>query len=155
MKWMKRIILVVLLLGTAGALYYILVIRRSNPNLKNATPDYTVTMPDLFKEITANDSSAKLKYINKVVQITGNVKELLINDSTATVNLGDSASSSLIICQIDNRNKDNIAAIKPNTTITIKGKFAAIKNQNTDPTFADMGIDLGTNIDVNFCAVMK
>ncbi len=150
MKWLKRIVIAVVILGIAGFLVWKFFITAPNPNLKDKKADFTVSATDLFKEISSGDTMVKTKYIDKIISITGNIKNLIPGDSTV-VNLGDTTSMSTIQCQIDPRNNDAAKMLKENTSVTIKGKFAGIDGDISDPLMAE----LGTTIVLNFCAVEK
>jgi hypothetical protein len=154
MKWLKRILVVVLLLAIAGFLVWKYVINRNIANNKDAKPDYTISMQDLLKEFSNNDSATSKKYIGKLISVTGNVKEVLMSDSATTINLGDTSSNNTIVCQIDARNNAAAKLVKPNTQITVKGELAGINNQNTDPLFAGMGVSLGTDFVFKYCSIV-
>jgi tRNA_anti-like len=150
MKWLKRIAIAIVILGIAGFLVWKFVINAPNPNLKDKKADFTVSAIDLFKEISSGDTMVKTKYIDKIISITGNIKNIIPGDSTV-INLGDTTSMSTIQCQIDPRNNEAAKALKENTMVTIKGKFAGIDGDISDPLMAE----LGTTIVLNFCTVDK
>jgi hypothetical protein len=156
MRKLKFVIIALLVIGAAGLAVWKFYIKKPVSSIKNVQPDFTITMQDLFKEAAANDSATKVKYIDKIVSVKGMVKEVLANDSASVINLGDSTSENLIKCQIFKEDNDEtVKNLKPNTIITIKGRFAGLQNQSADPTLAEMGIALGTDIEMKYCAIIQ
>jgi hypothetical protein len=150
MKWLKRILIAVIVLGIAGFLVWKFIINAPNPNLKDKKVDFTISANDLFKEISSGDTLIKTKYIDKIISVTGNIKNIMPSDSTV-INIGDTTSMSTIQCQIDPRNNEAAKVLKENTVVTIKGKFAGIDGDISDPLMAE----LGTTIVLNFCSIEK
>jgi flagellar basal body-associated protein FliL len=155
-KWHK-IVLVLLVLGAIAGVLIWKWANKPNPNLKNATPDATVTTAALLKEFSDNDSLAQKKYLGKVVEVNGIIKKMVASDSAAVLNLGDTTGMSVVQCQLDVRNNADAKTLKEGDMVTVKGKLAGFTRQEADGALAELldGAELGTDVVLNFCAVIK
>jgi cytoskeletal protein RodZ len=146
MKLVKKLLGVLVVMGIIGFLVWKFYINADNKNLKNSKADFAIGTTQLIKEIDASDTGINKKYLDKIIEISGNVKSVEPSDSATLVTFGDTTSNTIIQCQIDARNNSLAAAIKPNTNVTIKGKVAGI-SKDSDPILAD----LGATMVMNFC----
>lgn len=77
-------------------------------DLKSEKPEFTTTATSIFEEFTTNSDSATKKYINKAVEISGEVTA--VKDSTITLN-------EKVNCQLQTLSKAKIGE-----KVTIKGR---------------------------------
>ena len=113
--WPKKILLklLLLILPVAIALGAFTQIKQSqmNENVDKTSAlksDYSVMADALIKEFLVSDSVANLKYINKIVEVTGIISELNCTDTTATLNFADSTGSYTIF----DFEKEQVPAVK-------------------------------------------
>lgn len=95
-------IVVLLLLG------YNYVMTGGGRDLKSEKPEFTTTATSIFDEFSANSANATKKYINKALEISGEVTA--VKDSTITLN-------EKVNCQLQ-----MLAKSKIGEKVTIKGR---------------------------------
>lgn len=118
----KKIILIVFLLlavaGGTGLYYYYKPVSR----LENVTPDFTTDAKNLFSEFEMNEEAATQKYLGKVIELSGNVKNTAVADSekyNVTIESGDELSG--ILCEVNAAANPSVKELKAGDNIRIKG----------------------------------
>lgn len=116
----KRIIfgvLVIIAVNVAGGLYY--VFQYSKIHHRDAATEQAIVIPatQLVNDFQANEKSANLKYLNKVVQISGTVLKQgkdQAKNTTLTIKSGDPFAN--IFCTLKSKNnltgKDSVIVVK-------------------------------------------
>ena len=80
---MKKIILLILLLGMAAGIYgWFFIYNKPHTNYEKKAADYTLTAQQLFTRFTENP---KTKYTGKVLIISGTAQKTEDNDTLVTV----------------------------------------------------------------------
>jgi len=125
MKKFLKIGLIVAAIGLVvglSVLYY--VFNKPHRNVKGEAPAFTMTAEALYTEYSTNEDASNTKYINKVLQITGNIAEVSIGTSETTITLVDAMAG--VGCALDStvaiEMKDKIKALKQGDKVTLKGK---------------------------------
>jgi hypothetical protein len=136
---------IVLVLG-AAAIYAYREYNRTNVNLVEVAPDFTVEATALVDEFLANDSVAYNKYRNKILVVQGIVKGVDKVDGDCTVVLGDTVEmSSSVRCLLDSAHVAAGSAFKRGNRVTIKGAITGFKKDDT-------GL-LGSDVELTRCVV--
>jgi tRNA_anti-like len=153
-KWHK--ILIVLILAGVIAGYFVWKwANKPNKDYKNVTAKETLTMQALMQQLESGDSATLKKYTTEgyLIAVKGTVKNFIASDSSSTINLGDSTSRGAIQCQMDARHNEDVKALAPGATITVKGVVAGIKKQESGDAISELlgDVSLGTDIIMNFC----
>jgi hypothetical protein len=103
-----------------------------------------------FKEImdkTSNDTSSLNHLVNELVSVKGVIKKIIKDSASTTVELGDTSSTSSIICQIDSRHQASCSFLKEGQPVCIKGKIAGFE--------LDLDLGLGNTMQMNYCSLEK
>lgn len=116
----KKSILVLTILAialSAFAVWYFIIYEGEN-NRRDPSKEQgiLITPQSIIQEFQTNEEAANKKYLNKVVEITGDVEKLETNESGSTVILKTNFEESAISCRL----KDN-QKVKNFSTITVKG----------------------------------
>ena len=83
--------------------------------------DYTVNAPDLIREFAANDSTANIKYREKIIVINGVVSDVeRLSDSSTNFRFSDTTGSYAIF-SFDKMQLEKIKNIKTGDRISLKG----------------------------------
>lgn len=143
-KWLK-VLLVLVLIGAFSTWIVLKYVNTPNIDYSNTKSDINLTYTALLKETKANDTLTVKKYINKLIAITGPIKEIKNDSSGCVLQIGDTTDLSSIVCQMDNRHNSDFKTIKPGQIITIKGKITGANNDEL----------LGTTVEMNFCVLHK
>ena len=142
--FMRRILLLIVLIIIAFLAWYSFKeYNRTNKDLKAQTADVTINAPDLISAFEKDSSKANKTYIDKIVAVTGNVKKIDADGNPVIIFLSNENQMSSVKCSMDSTHASDYKAIKPGTTITIKGKCTG---GQTDDLF-------GTDVTLNFCVL--
>ena len=143
----KKAIIVFLLLAAIVAAYIgYREYNRANVDLSAVEADLTVEAGELIREFETNDSLANNKYLNKILSVSGNIKQIDTTDDHYTIILGDTTAMSSVRCSLDSNYRSGISGLKPGTKIKVKGAITGFKKD-------DLGI--GSDIELNRCIIEK
>ncbi|MFL5742625.1 MAG: OB-fold protein [Flavisolibacter sp.] len=142
---MKRtiLIIVVLVIGLA-AWYGYKLYSDKNPDLKNSDPDFTLDAAALIQAFNKDSAAASKQYINKIVLVKGTISKL---DTSGVVALGTAGEMSTVECNMDKRHKEDLAAIKEGSDVSVKGRCTGFKSETM------LDVNLGTTVEMNFCVI--
>lgn len=143
----KKIIWSVILIVVAGgALYGYKEYSRTNKDLSRTRADISASAADLVREYESNDAAANTKYLGKIIDVTGSVKEVTKDEGGYfTIVLGDTAGLSSVRCAMDSSHQDDAARVSNGSSVMIRG---ACTGFNKD----DMG--LGSDVILNRCVLV-
>jgi len=79
---MKKILILFTILFIISGFIWFYVFHKPKPNYKKATPDYTVTAKQLYKEYTSGNGN---KFTGKVIAVSGIADNIENSDSIITV----------------------------------------------------------------------
>ena len=148
MRKKPLIIISIVLVLAAVAIYAYREYHRTNTNLVEVAPDYTVEATALVNEFLANDTAAYNKYRNKILAVQGMVKAVDNVDGDCTVVLGDTVEmASSVRCLLDSAHAATGSSFKRGNRVTIKGAITGFKKDDT-------GL-LGSDVELNRCVVEK
>jgi len=144
----KIIIICVLLVMAAVAIYAYREYHRTNANLTSVEADYTMQATELANEFVSNDSVADNKYRNKILAVQGVVKGVDKSEGDCTIVLGDTTDMAPSVrCILDSAHAASGAAFKRGDRVIIKGAITGFKKDET-------GL-LGSDVELNRCVVDK
>jgi hypothetical protein len=116
-----RYILVFLILALIAAVAaWIYIFRESKPDVASRKTEITIDAPKLLRDFEINEDSANLKYVNKIVQVTGTVSSIAKDNLGYSVYLKEKDAISGIVCSFDVASFDSLR-ILPGAIINVKG----------------------------------
>ena len=119
---------------------------RTNKDVSNVKADIKITAKELIHQYEANDSSADKKYSGKIIEVSGNIKDIKKDEAGYyTVVLGDTANMSSVRCSMDTVHRQDAAMLMPGSSATVRGYCTGF---NKD----DMG--LGSDVILNRCVIV-
>ena len=98
--YMKKLILVVLILGCISAVVYYNW-NRKNASIESVEPAFTTTSGLLYTSFEADEVAANNQYLNKVVEVKGKVRELKKESNGDFVVTLDGSDMFGVICRMD------------------------------------------------------
>lgn len=105
-------------LSAVGVWYYAFVYSKYHHRDAANEQAFVVTAADIAKEYQANEQGANSKYLDKALEVTGEVMETGKNqEGKITVALKTKDIMTTVFCTL----KDSVANIQPDQKITIKG----------------------------------
>lgn len=138
---------VIILLVLIGVMYAWREYNRTVKNLDAVKADMEVKAATLITAFAKDEKAAYERYRNKILLVTGTVKQADTNEGIVTVVLGDADSYDAVRCIIDSSYAVQAAALPVNKTIAIKGAFTGYKKDET-------GL-LGSDVEMNRCVLIE
>ena len=146
---MKRIILIVVLLIIAvGVWYAIKMYREQTPDIVNKNPDVVINATDLLNAFNKDTAAARKQYVDKIIEVTGNVKRI---DTTGSVVLGDEGSASEVTVGLDRRHLKDYQKLKTGSVAVVQGVCSGYDKANGD----DLLASLGTTVELRSAGVKE
>lgn len=148
---MKRKILyvVIILIVAAGIIGYRLYSKQT-PDVVKQEPQVSVSAAELVAAFEKDTAAASQRFLDKVVQVSGNVKSV---DTSGAVVLGEEGSGSEVVIGLDRRYKADAAKLKAGTVATLQGVCSGYTSGSTDP--ADMLASLGTTVQLRSAGIKE
>lgn len=125
---MKKLFKIGLILFGIGLLSgigtYIYVFHKPHRNIAKEKPAYVLEAKELYTDFSNDETSSYEKYGNKVLQVTGKVADISINENSATIVILDEMEG--INCAFDSaafvKNHDMLMKIKAGDNVEVKGQ---------------------------------
>jgi hypothetical protein len=149
---MKKVGLIVLILvaiaGITGLFFWF----QPTAKIADGNADFTLSIEDLVNEgIETNDSLFNSKYVDKIIQFSGDVSSIKIDDSQSEIKLDVNTDETVIVrAAFDPSQNNDLQNIKEKDSVTCQCKFNGISLPD-DPD------DLLSEIIVSFsrCSIKK
>ncbi len=123
---------------------------RTNKDLSKIKAEITISALDLISAFEVSDSLTNKKFIDKIIEVTGNVKVLEKDDTGGyTIVLGDVSSLSSVRCLADSNHRSDASLLQQNSTITIRGMCTGFKKNEL------LGENLGSDVELTRCILIK
>jgi hypothetical protein len=150
---MKRIILVVVVLIIAvGGWYAYKMYQQTTPDVVNRKPDVSVTSKELLDAFANDTAAARKQYVDKIVEVTGNVKKI---DTTGSIVLGEEESASEITVGLDRRHLKDYEKLKLGSPAIVQGICTGSTNQSNNSDPDDLLAGLGTTVELRSAGVKE
>jgi len=96
-------------------------------SLIKAKPDYIFNATNFFDTYEADEKQSDSLYIDRIIQVTGPVAEILQEEGQKyTLILRDGMSFSGINCSMDEQFRSEVTNLKPGDAVTIRGVCAGM-----------------------------
>ena len=122
-KTLYSIIFVIVLLG----MICIYIFFKPEKNLLKLKPDYTLTAIELFNEYSTNEEAANTKFLGKIIQVNGTIREINTEDSIYTIVILETEDVfSGVNCVLSDRYASKRKDISTGSEATIKGECSGM-----------------------------
>lgn len=122
MKGKKNYIAIALiLLVTIGLVAAFNMYNKPHVNIKRAKADVIVTAQGLLESYQNDETLANANYVNKVVEVSGEIHEIKIENGNSIIVLKDADIMSTILCHMAPEENLKVLKLKKEGTITVKG----------------------------------
>jgi hypothetical protein len=116
-----RYILVFLVLAfIAAAAAWVYTFRKSETNVASDKTEVTIKAQELLRAYEMNEDSAKMKYYDKVIVVSGTVSSVSKDSSGFSVYLKEKEAISGVLCRFDISGYDS-ARVIPGAQLSVKG----------------------------------
>ncbi len=119
----KKIIILsagILIVAVAVFITWKWVFREAKTNVSSQKADISIDAATLVQNFETNEDSANVKYLNKIISISGIVDNLKENEDNITVYVKNPDDMSGVMCSFDKTTIDP-ASLKPGDKVKIKG----------------------------------
>ena len=117
-----KIAITFVIVVTAIGYYAYYEFNRTNDSLKNKQPAYVVSPSMIIDEFSKNSTTALQKYVDKVIEVEGQVKNIETTEkSDVTIVLGEENSMSSLRFSLDSNETKEVNTIKINAKVRLKG----------------------------------
>jgi hypothetical protein len=122
---MKRILLLLLaLIGIGGAVAYYQW-NKPRQNMSTAKTDVAIDAAALFAEYNGDEGAGNAKYLDKVMAVTGKVKEVTNDEGSVKVSL-DAGGDFGVRCELSSTNPNVRTQFSPGENVTFKGTCSGL-----------------------------
>lgn len=146
---MKRTVLIIVLLVIAlGAWYAYSRYQEKTPDVVNKKPDVVTSAKELLEAFNKDTASARKKFVDKIIEVTGTVKRI---DTTGSVVLGDEGNASEVTIGLDRRHIEDYKKIRIGEIAKFQGVCSGYEKGNGD----DLLASLGTTVELRSAGVKE
>jgi len=125
---MNKIFKIILILGAFGIFsataIYLYVFHKPHRNIAKETPAYVVKAPEFYSEFSSNETAAYEKYGNQVVQVSGEVVDISMSETSTSIVLLDEMEG--IACAFDSlgmaKQLNHLMSINVGDNVNLKGQ---------------------------------
>jgi hypothetical protein len=126
---MKKLLKIAIILGVTGivaaALVWKFYVNKPHEDIDNATPTYSLTTEEIWKQYNTDLKAADSLYTGKVIELTGNLSRVDKTDTLVSVIFVMDADSMFgdktISCQMYQKHNEESVALTPGSKVKIKG----------------------------------
>jgi hypothetical protein len=118
----KKVLYGVIVIGLAGALYGLYLFYKAPESTHDQKTDFTLTASKLAEEYDADELMANEKYLDKILEVSGKVIEIQIEDSNPTITLETGNPLSNVTASFYPDEVPKLSNIRVGDEILIKGK---------------------------------
>ena len=146
---MKRTVLIIVLLVIAlGAWYAYSRYQEKTPDIVNKKPDVVTSAKELLEAFNKDTASARKKFVDKIIEVTGTVKRI---DTTGSVVLGDEGNASEVTIGLDRRHIEDYKKIRTGEIAKFQGVCSGYEKGGGD----DLLASLGTTVELRSAGVKE
>lgn len=82
---------------------------------------FKLSVSDLVNAFSVDEAQANATYSGKIVEVHGTLKEMILNDSTLILLMGDSTQMTGVSCYLQKDQKDKYTTLKRGEQVNVKG----------------------------------
>ena len=123
---MKKVLLIIFILAVVGASTAWYLYNKPVADMNDLNAEYTLSASELFNSFNENEDSANAKYLGKIVEISGTIRELKSDEEGETVILETDDMIFGVNCALSSGQESNFKKLKTGTNINIKGECTGI-----------------------------
>ncbi len=123
--WLKKILIAGGILLVAGAAIAWYLFNLKFDDTKTVKADYTVNAAAFLNEFKPDDSTANVKYKDKIIVVNGRVSETeAAADASINIKITDTLTDNYIIFSFQDQSLNEAKKIKAGDSVSIKGSFS-------------------------------
>lgn len=118
---MKKILLFLFILAIGGGAYGIYMYNKPHKNMQRQAADFELSAPKLYSDFENDESAANTKYLDKIIQVTGAVREIIKEEDKVSIILEAGSLLGGITCELDDHSQHDISEISEGDQLSLKG----------------------------------
>jgi len=117
----KKILITVLALGILGAFVAYKMYNKPHVNVAQSKSDIILTANQILNDFSSDETTANLKYLEKIIEISGVVSEAKVEKEKGIITLQTNDDFGSVLCHLSTKSTAKIGALKEGESITVKG----------------------------------
>lgn len=117
----KRIIIGILVLGIIGAFVGYKMYNKPHVDVSEASADITISANKILEEFSSDETTANSKYLEKIIEVKGEVLELKTVKGLGIVTLKTNDDFGSVLCHLSEEATKKINSLTQGQIISIKG----------------------------------
>ncbi|MBU3012110.1 OB-fold putative lipoprotein [Polaribacter vadi] len=117
----KKIILVILILGIVGAIIGYKTYNKPHLNIVATKADFNVSANKIIEDFSTDETTANSKYLEKIIAIKGIISDIKIEKEKGIITLKTNDDFASILCHLSEEATNKMSDLKVGESITIKG----------------------------------
>lgn len=109
--------LILLIAVVAGVLMY----NKPHRAVQGEDPDFKLSVSELVTPFSTDETAANARYAGRIVEVHGKVKEMIPNEGSPVLLIGDSAEPIAVICYLRGEERDKYTPLAIGELVTVKG----------------------------------
>lgn len=124
---LKKAILIIVLLAFAGGGIGLYLYYKPARSYRHARPDISVQAEEMIRDFATDEKAAEKKYLNKVVEVQGNIYEISLDDRGLTsINLFVDNEVTMISCAMDSADNAEYSRLTKGSNVKIQGQCSGL-----------------------------
>lgn len=117
-KYLKYLLILVAIGGAFGYYMY----HKPHQNMDSATAEIQLSATQLFTDYENDEAGANGKYLDKIMEVSGKIKEVTTDENgMMSLTLASGSQMFGVICQMDNLTTHNRTEFKEGEEVKLKG----------------------------------
>lgn len=118
---LKKIIVAIVILGIAGAFIAYKMYNKPHVNITETSSDITITANKILEDFSSDETTANLKYLEKIIEVEGIVSEVKIEKEKGIITLKTNDDFGSVICHLSDESTQKISSIAAGNSLKLKG----------------------------------
>ncbi|OEK00956.1 hypothetical protein BFP97_05280 [Roseivirga sp. 4D4] len=119
----KRLLIAVAIIGAIAAYFVWANFLKTAPSMRKLDAEYEVQAIPFYNEFDSNEATANTKYLNKIVQVTGEVADIEVTEGSKPIISLKTEGFGVIKCTMESDlDQEELSRIEGNAEITIKAE---------------------------------
>lgn len=117
---LKKVIIAAAIVAVLGAVAFVSVYNKPHQSIDNV--DHELAAIDLINAFENNEEDANARYLDKVIEVKGKVRQVIEQENSYIILLGDDASlMNGVSCTLDDKDNSVAYGLKAGDDVVIRG----------------------------------
>jgi hypothetical protein len=99
----------------------LLIYYKPHRSVRKEEAAFRLSVTELVSAFSNDETQAYSLYLGKIIEVDGTLKEMILNDSTLILLMGDSTQMTGVSCYLQKDQKDKYTQLKRGESISVKG----------------------------------